>query len=114
MAAIRSGQLRFLARIESDSGTTRNAVGEVTESWAEYATAWVDIVKLTGTELVTAQQIKTNSTHQVTMRYDSGILSDMRIKWNPTVSSTNTLHIVDVNNVDYGNHTLLMLAKEDN
>jgi len=114
MARIRSGQLRFLGRIENDSGTTRNAVGEVVESWSEYSIAWMDIVKLSGTELVTAQQIKTNSTHQVTMRYQDGIDADMRIKWNPTIASTVTLHIVDVNNVDYGNNTLLLLAKEDN
>ena len=113
MAATRSGDLRFLARIESDSGTTRNAVGEVTASWAEFATAWVNIIKLTGGELVTAQQIKPNSTHQVTMRYQDGITPDMRIKWNPAIGSTTTLNIVDVTNVDYGNHTLTMLAKED-
>jgi len=113
MAAIPSGRLRFFARIEQDSGTSRNSVGEVVESWAEVSTAWMDIIKLSGGELVTAQQIKPNSTHQVTMRYQSGVTSDMRIKWNPTTSSTTTIHIVDVNNVDYGNHTLLILAKED-
>jgi SPP1 family predicted phage head-tail adaptor len=113
MVVTPSGALRFYARIENDSGTTRNAVGEVVESWAEYATAWMNIVKLSGAELVTAQQIKTNSTHQVTMRYQDGIAADMRIKWNPTIASTATLHIVDVNNVDNGNHTLLILAKED-
>ena len=113
MAAIPSGKLRFFARIEQDSGTTRNSVGEVTESWSEFAAAWMDIVKLSGGELVTAQQIKPNSTHQVTMRYQDGVTSDMRIKWNPTPASTATIHIVDVNNLDYGNHTLEMLAKEN-
>ena len=113
MAAIPSGNLKIFARIEQDSGTTRNSVGEVVESWSEFAAAWMQIVKLSGSELVTAQQIKTNSTHQVTMRYQDGIAADMRIKWNPTIASTLTLHIVDVNNVDYGNHTLLLLAKEN-
>jgi SPP1 family predicted phage head-tail adaptor len=113
MAAIPSGSLKFFARIEQDSGTTRNSVGEIVESWSEFSTAWMNIVKLSGGELVTAQQIKPNSTHQVTMRYDAGVQSDMRIKWNPTVNSTTTLHIVDVNNIDHGNHTLSILAKED-
>tara|TARA_R100000808_G_scaffold11158_1_gene28955 strand:+ start:137 stop:481 length:345 start_codon:yes stop_codon:yes gene_type:complete len=113
MAAIRSGDLKIFARIEQDGGTTRNSVGEVVESWSEFAAAWMQIVKLSGSELVTAQQIKTNSTHRVVMRYQDGVAADMRIKWNPTTSSTATIHIVDVNNIDNGNHTLEMLAKEN-
>ena len=66
MAAIPSGNLKIFARIEQDSGTTRNSVGEVVESWSEFAAAWMQIVKLSGSELVTAQQIKTNSTHRGT------------------------------------------------
>ena len=113
MAPIRSGQLSIYGRIEQDSGSTRNDVGEIVESWSEYAAAWMSIVKLSGGELVTAQQIKPNSTHEVTMRYQEGITPDMRIKWNPTISSTHTIHIVDVQNIDYRNHTLVMLAKEN-
>jgi SPP1 family predicted phage head-tail adaptor len=113
MAVIHSGDLKIFARIEQDSGSTRNAVGEVVESWSEFAAAWMQIVKLSGNELVTAQQIKANSSHRVVMRYQEGVAADMRIKWNPTISSTATIHIVDVNNIENGNHTLEMLAKEN-
>tara|TARA_R100000808_G_scaffold24161_1_gene54961 strand:- start:1650 stop:1994 length:345 start_codon:yes stop_codon:yes gene_type:complete len=113
MAVIRSGDLRFYGRIEQDTGSSRNSVGEVTSSWSEKTTAWMNIVKLSGTELVTAQQIKANSTHKITMRYQPGITADMRIKWNPVANSTSTLHIVDVNNMEHRNYALEILAKED-
>lgn len=112
MAAIPSGSLRIFSRIESDTGTSRNSVGEVTSSWSEFTTAWVSIEKLSGQELIAAQQIKPTSTHKIEMHYQEGIEADMRIKWNPTVSSTNTLHIVDVDNVDFRNHSLVIMAKE--
>jgi|TARA_Y100000296_G_scaffold58920_1_gene67945 SPP1 family predicted phage head-tail adaptor len=104
--------MRHRIRLEKDTGTSRNAVGEITPAWTEKATAWAQIRQLAGRELIQAQQKKPNSTHVVTTHYQAGITPDYRIRWNPISGSTSTLHIEDVENVDYKNHTLIMLAKE--
>ncbi len=112
MATIPSGAMRHKITIEEDTGTSRNAVGERTASWAYKATAFAQIKQLSGSELVEAQQKRPNTTHSITTHFQNGITSAMRIKWHPTQGSTSTLGIESVDNVDYGNHTLVLLAKE--
>lgn len=47
---MKAGQRDRLITIERDSGTSENSFGEVTASWATYATAWAQIVYGTGGE----------------------------------------------------------------
>lgn len=113
MATIPSGHMRHRIRIEQDSGSTRNAVGEHVQSWAEYTTAWGKIEKLKGDEIVSGNQKTANSTHKITMHYQAGIDSKMRVRATLTAGSTHTFGIDDVENVDFGNHTLLLTVSEN-
>ena len=107
------GKLRHKARIEEDAGTTRNAVGEHVKSFQTKAAAWCSIVQLSGTELINAQQKKPQSTHSVTTHYLPGITPAMRLKWNPTIGSTKTLNILDVENVEERNQILILICQEE-
>jgi SPP1 family predicted phage head-tail adaptor len=113
MAVIPSGQMRHKIRIEQDSGSTRNAVGEHVQSWAEYTTAWARIEKRKGDEIISANQKTANSTHTITMHYQAGIDSKMRVKATLTASSTHTFGIDDVENLDFENHTLVLTVSEN-
>ena len=112
MAIIPSGKMKNKIRIEQDSGSARNSVGEVTQSWSELTTAFAQIRQMSGTELFEAMQKRPNSTHKLFMRYQSGINEKMRIKWNPVIGSTRVFYIESIENVDYENHSLVILAKE--
>ena len=105
--------MRHRIRIEQDSGTTRNAVGEHVQNSAEYATAWGKIEKLKGDEVILAGQRTPNSTHKITMHYQAGIDSKMRIKATLTAGSTHTFGIDDVENLDFANHTLVLTVSEN-
>jgi SPP1 family predicted phage head-tail adaptor len=113
MAVIPSGHMRHRIRIEQDSGTTRNAVGEHVQNWAEYATAWGKIEKLKGDEVILAGQRTPNSTHKITMHYQAGIDSKMRVKATLTAGTTHTFGIDDVENLDFANHTLVLTVSEN-
>ena len=47
---MKAGQRDRLITIERDSGTGETAFGEVTASWATYATAWAQVIYGTGGE----------------------------------------------------------------
>ena len=113
MATIPSGAMRHLISIEKDSGTSRNAVGEITKSWSEFTTAYAEIKQLSGQELLVARQINPSVTVSISCHYQPGIEANQRIKWHPTHTSTKTFYIESVENVDYKNHTIIMSARED-
>jgi len=47
---MRSGKRDDLITIERNSGTSENAFGEVTESWATLTTAWAEVIYGAGSE----------------------------------------------------------------
>jgi SPP1 family predicted phage head-tail adaptor len=53
--------------------------GEMIRSYAPYAKVWAKIEPLQGRELEHAQQISTETTHRVTIRYKANVASEHRV-----------------------------------
>ncbi len=74
-----AGMLYHRVKVQEDQGTTKNAMGEPIEDWVTIKTRYAKIEPLTGREYWDAQQIKSNVTHTVTMRFCEGLTTKMRL-----------------------------------
>jgi SPP1 family predicted phage head-tail adaptor len=58
-----------------------DGAGGSTESWSSVATVWAELRARSGSERSFAGKLETRATHALTMRYRSGITSDMRVSY---------------------------------
>lgn len=58
---------------------TLNALGEPVKSWTSYATVWAAIEPISGREFWAMQQVHSEVTVRIRIRYLSGVLPKMRI-----------------------------------
>ena len=66
---MRAGRLRHRIQLQS-STRTQDAVGGATDSWATYKTVWGEVQPLRGQERILADQIQSEVTHKIRIRYD--------------------------------------------
>lgn len=59
--------------------STRNAIGEPVVAWADVATVWAAVEPLQGREFWAQQQVQSEVTTRVRIRYRAGITPDMRV-----------------------------------
>lgn len=83
-------------------------MGAAIETWATKATLWADIAPLNSREYWAAQQVQSEVTNKVTMRYFSGLRPDWRIKF-----GSRLFDIRSVINVDERNEQHILLCKEN-
>lgn len=105
---MRAGKLQN--RIEVQVATeTRDEHGGVTETWDTVVKRWVDIRPLHGRELMLAQQVNSQVTLQVRMRYDKGLTltSGYRLKHGDRI-----LNIESIVDVKEQNREWLLMCKE--
>lgn len=103
---MRAGNLRNMIDLQSYA-ETRSASGAVTKTWSTYATVWAKFRTLSGNERIAAQQVSSVLTHEITIRYRSGVQPGHRISW-----SGRLFDIKDVRNVDELNIETRMLCTE--
>lgn len=77
MSNIAAGRLRHTIRFERQV-TTKNASGETSIEWEAVGTYPCEIRPQTARELLVSQQINSESTTMLTMRYRSNIKASMR------------------------------------
>lgn len=77
MTLLRAGQLTRRLTLQSPS-TTLDSYGISAPTWTDIMTVWADIQPLTGEERLSAAQLASEVTHQLTVRYSS-ILADTRL-----------------------------------
>ena len=94
---INAGNLTDRIVIEQAS-ETRNAVGEVTLSWATFATVWADVQALSGREAERYGQMVGFTGHKVTIRQLAGVKPAMRILY----QGSRTLEIGAINEYERG------------
>lgn len=72
---MQAGKLRHRVTIKAVSNTQDSFGDESidTEVWTTVATVWADVKPLLGKELIQAQQLHLETTHQVTLRYRRGL-----------------------------------------
>lgn len=85
-----SGKLKHRITIQAAT-ETRNDTGDVLKSWATFADRWASIEPLTGRELMKAQQVSSEVTHKVTIRYLAGVTPQHRILFGSRVFNINSV-----------------------
>lgn len=75
-----AGKLRHRITIQSATQTT-NGFGEVTKTWATFATVWAAVEPLTGREYMQARQAEASVTTKIRIRERSGVTERMRVSW---------------------------------
>ncbi len=99
---IRAGDLRESVTIEVATEQT-NAYGESTMTWAPFAKRRAAIRNLRVDELMSAQGPYTVATHDVEIRYVSGLNSGMRLVWDSRTQARtlDILSVSEMNNREY-------------
>lgn len=105
---MKAGNLRFRAILEQAT-ETRDSVGAVVQTWAAVATVWADIEPLYGRELIAAQQVTSDMTARIRMRWRAGVTPKMRIKQGARI-----FDILSVINLGQLNRELELMVKERN
>ena len=72
---------RLNQRVEVQSASeSRNAAGDVDQTWSTDNFRWAQIEPLKGRELFEAQQAKSDVTHKIRLRFYDGLTGRNRIK----------------------------------
>jgi len=100
------GNLRHRVTIQKPVITHDN-IGQEVESWQEVAIVWASIEPLSGKEYFNAQQVNSEISTKVCIRYMAGITSKMRI-----VFKTHIYNILSVINFEERNIYLQLLCSE--
>jgi len=74
---------------------TRNALGEPAIAWTDFATVWAGVQPIQGREFWAQQQVQSDVTVRVRMRFLRGVNSAMRIKYGDRV--LNIISVIDPN-----------------
>jgi SPP1 family predicted phage head-tail adaptor len=100
------GELRNRLMIQSRV-VTRNTYGEEVASFLTQGTIWGKVSPLNAREYFMNQQAQSQVTHQVTIRYFSGLRTDWRILW-----GTRVFDIRSIINPDERNEEQILLCTE--
>jgi SPP1 family predicted phage head-tail adaptor len=104
---MQAGKLRHQITLEQNTGVEDTA-GQVVDNWTPFATnLWASIRPLTGEEVLQAQQVQAEVTHEVKLRYLAGVTPQLRVLFGARV-----FNILSVVNTDERNYELVLLCKE--
>ena len=103
---IRACDLRHSIKIETFI-RTRQAGGGGTRAWSTFVSARACIEPMRGRELLHAMQLQDSVTHKITMRYRSGVIAKMRVKF-----GTRIFNIRAVINIDERNKWSELMCEE--
>lgn len=106
---MQAGKLRHRVTIQRlvTGSPTQNAGGEPDASWADVATVYASIEPLRGRELLVAQQINSEVTGTIRVRYRAGLTSADRIKF-----GTRYYDVLGITNPEERNRELLLQVRE--
>ena len=86
---------------------TPNTNGFEVETWTDFKTVWANVSNLFGREYYAAKEVKAETTVKFTIRYISGLTTDMRIAFNGK-----TYNITFIDNIKYSNSYIQINAIE--
>ncbi|MES1947436.1 phage head-tail adaptor [Salinisphaera sp. C84B14] len=75
---VSAGQLRHKITLQARQ-ETRSDYGEVTLDWAEVASVWAHVAPQSGREYFAAQQVQSEVSTRVTIRYRDDVDATMRV-----------------------------------
>ncbi len=100
------GKLRHRIILE-DKQITRDSFGAEVFEWVQVSEVWADISPLSGKEFVAFKQINAEISVRVTMRYQPGIDTEMRVLFKDKI-----FEILSIINPDEKNIALVLMCKE--
>ena len=103
---MRAGRLRHRVTLQTQS-EERNSLGEVENTWEDWATVWGGVEPLRGRELMTDERNEAELTTRVIIRYRSGVVPSMRVVW-----GAHTYDIESVIDVDGRGRDLELMCRE--
>jgi SPP1 family predicted phage head-tail adaptor len=107
VSGIAIGEMRERVTLQSPSRTPDGAGGaEVT--WTSGATIWVKVEEQRGSERLAGERLAAGTKLRLTIRYRSGITTEMRVLWNARV-----LNIRAVGNPDGRKRFLVLDCEEE-
>lgn len=104
---MRAGKLRHRVEIQAVT-EARDGHGGITRTWTTVVNRWAAIEPLSGQERFSAQQVNPELTHQVRLRYWSGLTPKHRFK-----HGSRYLSILSIVNVGERNIEQLCQCKEE-
>lgn len=72
-----AGKLRTRAQLQDPVEVTGDE-GEIDRTWLTVGSRWIDVEPLSGREYWMAQQVNSQVTHKVRMRYERGVTNKQR------------------------------------
>lgn len=88
-------------------GPSKNEFGELEDKWEDVKEVWAEVKPVTGRSFFSAQQINSEITHQVVVRYIGNIKPSMRVLY-----GTREFEILYCMNFDESNEALQLMCKE--
>jgi len=104
--AVSIGEMRHRITFQKLTVTTNQSGFEV-EEWQDYMTVWSEISNLSGREYYQAAAVQAEKTVKFTIRYLSGINTDMRILFD-----SRQYNITTIDNFKYENKFIEIKAQE--
>jgi len=88
------GKLRHYVNLQSSTNAV-DGYGEESKTWSTDESIWASIQPLRGTELIEYQQLQTELTHRIIIRYTSYATPAKRITWGSRIFDINVVRNVD-------------------
>lgn len=105
-ASLRSGDLRRRVTIQQRTAT-QDTFGQSSVTWTDLFSCWADIQPMNGRELLAAQAQQFEVTHQVVIRWRSGVTPAMRV-----VYQGRFMDVQSVIDVDTQHRRLTLMCSE--
>lgn len=104
---MRAGELRHKVVIQQESGIRDPDSGEIIPGWSTFAEVWAEVVDLSGREYWSAQQVQSQVSTRVRIRYLDGVKPTMRV-----AHGSRTLQIEAVIDPDGRRRELQLMCSE--
>lgn len=105
-----AGRLRHQVTIQQQTQTA-TAYGGYSETWTDVATVWAHIKPLYGRERWHGDQVESDVTHQITIRYRSDVTVSPQMR---VLYGSRVFKIISVINPEERNELLVLECVEEN
>lgn len=78
---MRAGRLRHLVELQHNAPAVSNKLNEPTDNWQTLASVWASIRPMSGREFFAAQQVQSDVSHEIKIRYFPGLTPKDRVRW---------------------------------
>lgn len=103
---MQSGPMRDRVTLQVNT-PTKDALGGLVDSWGIVDTRWSNVKPMTGKEYFSAERVQSEVTHEIRMRYYSGLTTAHRIKF-----GTRIFNILSILSPDEQGREHLLMCKE--